>query len=87
MTYLLGHDATEQDRLFHQHVLWRGTLLPTLQEVGVRRGAAVLEVGCGTGVLLADIAELVLPDGVAAGIERSADAVARRAIFSVTARR
>jgi len=63
MTYLLGHDATEQDRLFHQHVLWRGTLLPTLQEVGVRRGAAVLEVGCGTGVLLADIAELVLPDG------------------------
>ena len=36
----------------------------------------MLEVGCGTGVLLADIAELVLPDGVAAGMERSAEAVA-----------
>ena len=81
MTYLLGHDATEQDRLFHQHVLWRGTLLPTLQEVGVRRGASVLEVGCGTGVLLADIAELVLPDGIAAGLERSPEAVATARAF------
>jgi SAM-dependent methyltransferase len=75
VSYLLGHDATEQDRLFHQHVLWRDTLLPTLADVGVRRGASVLEVGCGTGVLLADIAELVLPEGSAAGLERSPDAV------------
>ncbi len=42
----------------------------------MRRGASVLEVGCGTGVLLADIAELVLPDGIAAGLEKSPDAVA-----------
>ena len=76
MSYLLGHDTTEQDRLFHQHVLWRGTLLPTLSDAGVRRGASVLEVGCGTGVLLADIAELVLPEGVATGLEKSPEAVA-----------
>jgi SAM-dependent methyltransferase len=74
VSYLLGHDATEQERLFHQHVLWRGTLLPTLEQVGVRPGASVLEVGCGTGVLLADIAEMVLPTGLAAGLERSHDA-------------
>jgi SAM-dependent methyltransferase len=81
VTYLLGHDATEQDRLFHQHALWRGTLLPTLAEIGVRPGASVLEVGCGTGVLLADIAELALPGGRVTGLERSPEAVAAARAF------
>jgi ubiquinone/menaquinone biosynthesis C-methylase UbiE len=37
-----------------------------------RPGETVLEVGCGTGVLLAELAQAVAPDGHATGVEPQA---------------
>lgn len=74
--YLLGHDDREWKRLADQHALWRDTLLPTAEECGVRPGARVLEIGCGPGDLLLDLAERVGPTGRVVGIEVDPKAVA-----------
>jgi ubiquinone/menaquinone biosynthesis C-methylase UbiE len=42
-----------------------------LRFVGIRRGAAALEVGCGTGVVLRDLARLVGPRGRVVGVDPS----------------
>lgn len=65
--YLLGHADVEWRRLADQHAVWRDTLLPTLREHGLRPGARVLEVGCGTGELLEDLLAVA---GTAVGLER-----------------
>lgn len=70
--YLLGHGQTEWSRLAEQHALWQDSLLAGLP---LRAGQSVLEVGCGSGALLADLAERVGPTGRCAGLERDPDAV------------
>ncbi|MEM8930711.1 MAG: methyltransferase domain-containing protein [Acidobacteriota bacterium] len=76
--YLLGHGEREWDRLAEQHQLWRSTLLGTLDRLGLARpGSSVLEVGCGNGALLADLAERVGANGRAAGVEKDPAAVER----------
>jgi len=65
--YLLGHSAREWDRLKAQHALWRDTLLCHLPEMN---GQRVLELGCGNGTLLAELAEMVGPFGQTVAIER-----------------
>ena len=71
--YLLGHGEREWDRLREQHALWGPVLLDDLRTAGVGPGTRVLEVGCGAGDLLADLAELT---GAAEGLERDPDAAA-----------
>jgi len=68
--YLLGHHEREWDRLSEQHVLWREGLLGALLRAGLSQGAAALEVGCGSGVLLRDLAAIVGEGGRAVGLER-----------------
>lgn len=67
--YLLGHDATEWDRLAAQHALWRSSLLP----LPIERHHRVLEVGCGSGALLTDLAAT---GATTWGLERDASAAA-----------
>jgi SAM-dependent methyltransferase len=67
--YLLGSTNAERERLARQHALWGPELLQTLRQHGVGPGASVLEVGCGPGLLLSDLVELVGPSGKAAGLE------------------
>ncbi len=76
-TYLLGHGQTEWSRLAAQHTLWRDSLLA---ELTLSAGQAVLEVGCGSGALLEDLADRVGPTGRCMGLERdpSALSAARR---------
>ncbi len=74
--YLLGHSEREWQRLRAQHQLWGPSLMADLRALGLRAGARVLEVGCGSGELLADLVELVGPDGMAAGLERDPEAAA-----------
>jgi SAM-dependent methyltransferase len=75
--YLLGHHEREWDRLSAQHALWGPALLASLAEAGLGQGDAVLEVGCGAGDLLADLAALVGRRGRAAGLEQDPIAAAR----------
>lgn len=51
-----------------------------LQTIPIRRGDTVLEVGCGTGVILRDVATMVGPRGRLAGVDpsRTVIAAARR---------
>lgn len=46
-----------------------------LRFVSLARGAAVLEVGCGTGVVVRDVAEMVGPHGEVVGVDVSRLAV------------
>ena len=63
-----------------QDAAQRRLRLRFLRAIPVRRRATVLEVGCGTGVILRDLIALVGPGGRLAGIEpsRAALAAARR---------
>lgn len=64
--YLLGHDPEEWGRLEAQHALWGPALLADLRRAGLSTGDRVLEVGCGPGFLLSDLADLA---GSAEGLE------------------
>ncbi|HHO52420.1 MAG TPA: methyltransferase domain-containing protein [Deltaproteobacteria bacterium] len=74
--YLLGHGPEEWRRLEAQHALWGPMLLGDLRRAGVGPGDRVLEVGCGPGFLLEDLARLV---GSAEGLELDAAAAAAAA--------
>jgi SAM-dependent methyltransferase len=73
VTYLLGHDDREHDRLGEQHLLWREIILEPLRHAGLAPGARVLEVGCGPGDLLLDLAATA---GRVVGIELDPKAAA-----------
>jgi SAM-dependent methyltransferase len=72
--YLLGHRALEWARLDQQHALWKDTLLAPMAALGLPARASILEVGCGPGALLADLA--ALGDGQVVGLERDPEAAA-----------
>jgi SAM-dependent methyltransferase len=72
--YLLGHREAEWQRLDQQHALWKESLLQPIRELGLGDGAAILEVGCGPGALLADLA--ALGSGRVVGLERDPEAAA-----------
>ena len=67
--YLLGHDELEWQRLQAQHLVWRDSLLDLLEPNGISRGASILEVGCGSGALLRDLALHVGDKGRVLGVE------------------
>lgn len=69
--YLLGHGRTEHQRLDAQHQVWRDELLPVFGDL---TGLRVLELGCGNGALLRDLADMVGPTGRLVGLELSPDA-------------
>jgi SAM-dependent methyltransferase len=75
--YLLGHDTREWSRLAEQHALWGPAFIAELQRLGLGSGSSILEMGCGAGDLLLDIANLVGPAGRAIGLERDPRAAAR----------
>ncbi|MCK6521993.1 methyltransferase domain-containing protein [Myxococcota bacterium] len=66
----LGDLPDDEARLAEQHLLWRGCLLDALDRLGVGEGLSVLDVGCGGGRLLADLAYRVGPMGRVHGVER-----------------
>jgi SAM-dependent methyltransferase len=70
--YLLGHRRQEWDRLEQQHLLWRDSLLDPIRALGMRADAAILEIVCGPGALLAELA--TLGEGPLAAIELDPEA-------------
>lgn len=69
--YVLGTHDEEVARLGLQHRVWRPSVLKAWAEAGVTEGSRVIDFGCGPGFALIDLAEIVGPNGVAQGIERS----------------
>jgi ubiquinone/menaquinone biosynthesis C-methylase UbiE len=48
---------------------------PILQSLGANPGDKVLDLGCGSGEVTAEIARLVKPDGIVVGVDSSEDMV------------
>ncbi|MEM7496800.1 MAG: methyltransferase domain-containing protein [Pseudomonadota bacterium] len=71
----LGKSAALQRRMAETRDLAQRRLA-ILHELAPRRGERVLEIGCGAGLLLREIALATGPHGLAAGIDISPDQVA-----------
>lgn len=70
-----GEIAAIQQRLADCHEI-SARRVAVMQSLAPRRGERLLEVGCGAGLLLRDIALAVGPHGLAAGLDISADQIA-----------
>jgi ubiquinone/menaquinone biosynthesis C-methylase UbiE len=70
-----GEIAAIQQRLAECHDL-AARRMAVVQALAPRRGERVLEIGCGAGLLLREIALATGPHGLAAGVDISPDQVA-----------
>jgi tRNA A58 N-methylase Trm61 len=70
----MGWSATEY-RAIAPYVYSPEATAPILQSLGAGPGDKVLDLGCGSGEVTAEIARLVGPDGIVAGVDSSEDMV------------
>lgn len=91
--YVLGTDEAERVRLGFQHQVWTGATVAAWERANFRRGATLLDIGCGPGYVTFDLADLVGSDGQVIGVDISQRFVAhvnaeaaRRGMRHVTAR-
>ena len=75
--YLLGHSDDELQRLERQGDLFSEPTNDVLRRAGIRPGMRVLDLGCGAGDVTLALARMVGPSGSVAGIDTSADAIAK----------
>ena len=61
--YLLGTGDAELKRLAFQHRAWAAQAFSLWERAGFRRGATLLDLGCGPGFATLDLAHLVGPQG------------------------
>ena len=71
MEYLLGTGDEELARLAFQHEVWGGLTSAFLDRVGVARGARVLDVGAGPGLVSLELAERVGTTGHVVALDAS----------------
>jgi len=74
--YVLGYRQAEQERLQQQAQQLAHESNWLFDQIGVARGARVVEIGCGPHCCLDLLSERVGPAGRVVGVERSAEAVA-----------
>jgi 2-polyprenyl-3-methyl-5-hydroxy-6-metoxy-1,4-benzoquinol methylase len=75
-TYILGHSATEIQRLMRQSVMLRPITERLLRSAGIDQGMRVLDLGCGAGDVSMLAADLVGPSGSVIGIDRNEQVLA-----------
>lgn len=80
--YLLGYRTSEQERLERQAQELAHDSERLFEEIGVREGWRVAELGCGPRGCLALLARRVGAAGGVVGIERNAEQVARAQRFA-----
>jgi SAM-dependent methyltransferase len=73
--YVLGYRRAEQERLQQQAQDLAHESNWLLDQIGVGKGARVVEIGCGPHGCLELLSERVGPSGSVVGVERSQDAV------------
>lgn len=69
--YVLGTEQDELDRLKFQHGVWRNTVMQTWRDLGLNRGATVVDLGAGPGYASLDLSDVVGPAGHVYAVERS----------------
>src|SRR5262249_36990227 len=69
--YILGTDEQELLRLGLQHRLWSAAAHEAWERAQLQPGMTALDIGCGPGFALMDIAEIVGPTGKVIGIDES----------------
>lgn len=69
--YILSVGDKGQDRLLIQHGLFETTSRRFLKTAGLKSGMRVLDMGCGTGLMVQTLAELVGPSGEVIAIDNS----------------
>jgi SAM-dependent methyltransferase len=79
--YLLGYRSAEQDRLERQADELAHDSSELFDDIGVREGWSVVEVGCGPRGCLGLLAERVGATGRVVGVERNAEHVERARRF------
>lgn len=73
--YLMGHSDNEVARLQLQSTILAPITRRLLNEVGLRPGMRVLDIGCGTGDVSAMMADIVGKEGSVVGIDRNEIAI------------
>ena len=73
--YILGHAASEIDRLIRQAAFFGDLTAHTLKLAGLGPGMRVLDVGCGAGDVSLLAASIVGPSGSVTGVDMNADTV------------
>jgi SAM-dependent methyltransferase len=91
--YVLGTHDAELERLGYQHRVWAEPTAAAWEAAGFRRGATLLDVGCGPGYVTLDLADLVGAGGRVIGVDMSErfiahvrEQAARRNLHHVEAR-
>ncbi|HZU80862.1 MAG TPA: methyltransferase domain-containing protein [Acidimicrobiales bacterium] len=79
--YLLGDGQAERDRLHRQQTELAGDSAWLFDQIGVRPGHSVAEIGCGPRGCLEDLSERVGPTGRVVGVERDEVTVAQGQAF------
>jgi SAM-dependent methyltransferase len=69
--YVLGTNDAELTRLGFQHQVWSTDTTACWERAGFRRGATILDVGCGPGYATFDLADLVGPEGRVVAVDVS----------------
>lgn len=69
--YVLGTNDAELARLGFQHQVWSTDTTACWERAGFRRGATILDVGCGPGYATFDLADLVGPEGRVVAVDVS----------------
>jgi SAM-dependent methyltransferase len=82
--YLLGYRRTEQERLERQAQELADESARLFDEIGVREGWRVVEIGCGPHGCLGLLSRRVGATGRVVGVERSAEQVERARKFAAT---
>ena len=73
--YILGHAASELERLIRQAAFFGDLTAHTLRLAGLAPGMRVLDVGCGAGDVSLLASSIVGPSGSVTGVDMSADTV------------
>jgi ubiquinone/menaquinone biosynthesis C-methylase UbiE len=73
--YILGHAASELDRLIRQAAFFGDLTAHTLKLAGLGPGMRVLDVGCGAGDVSLLAASIVGPSGSVTGVDMNGDTV------------
>jgi SAM-dependent methyltransferase len=71
--YVLGRTAAEHERLREQARIWEEATAALLDRVALGPGARCLDVGCGPGETMRQMAERVGPAGRVVGLDTDAD--------------